>query len=248
MTTGAGVWAIVLAGGMGARFGGHRPKQFERVGGRRMVDRTVATALRTCDRVALVLPLGYGWDGEPVHALAAGGDHQSESLRAGLETLPTDASIAVIADPAHPLAPDALFEAVIDKVRRGADGAVPVLPTHEVIQRVRNGRVVETLPKQDLVITASPHAFRVPVLRAVHASRPRPAENSSLLLEWGYRVDTVPGDPANVHVTTREELDIARNLVAGRSLRHTTQQSPLNVGRKDPVRRAAPQSAEGQFS
>jgi hypothetical protein len=69
-----------------------------------------------------------------------------------------------------------------------------------------------------------------------------------LLLEWGYRVDTVPGDPANVHVTTREELDIARNLVAGRSLRHTTQQPPLNVSRKDPVRRAAPQSAEGQFS
>jgi 2-C-methyl-D-erythritol 4-phosphate cytidylyltransferase len=247
MTISAGVWAIVLAGGIGARFG-HRPKQFERVGGRRMVDRTVSAALRTCDRVALVLPLGYEWDGEPVHALAAGGDHQSESLRAGLGTLPTDASIAVVADPAHPLAPDALFEAVIDKVRRGADGAVPVLPSHDVVQRVRNGRVVETLPKHDLVITASPHAFRVPVLRAVHASRPRPAENSSLLLEWGYRVDTVPGDPANLHVTTREELDIVRNLVAGRALGHTSQQPPRHMSRKDPARRAAPQSAEGQFS
>jgi 2-C-methyl-D-erythritol 4-phosphate cytidylyltransferase len=247
MTTSGEVWAIVLAGGIGARFG-HRPKQFERVGGRRMVDRTVSAALRTCDRVALVLPLGYGWDGEPVHALAAGGDHQSESLRAGLETLPTDASIAVVADPAHPLAPDALFEAVIDKVRRGADGAVPVLPIHDVVQRVRNGRVVETLPKHDLVITASPHAFRVPVLRAVHASRPRPVENSSLLLEWGYRVDTVPGDPANLHVTTREELEIVRNLVAGRSFGPALEQAPLGVSHNYPVRQTAPQSAEGHFS
>jgi len=241
------VWAIVLAGGIGERFG-HRPKQFESVGGRRMVDRTVSAALRTCDRVALVLPLGYGWDGEPVHALAAGGDHQSESLRAGLETLPTQASIVVVADPAHPLAPDALFEAVIEKVRRGADGAVPVLPIHDVAQRVRAGRVVEAIPKHDLVITGSPQAFRVPVLRAVHASRPRPIENSSLLVEWGYRVDTVPGDPANLHVTTREELEIVRNLVAGQSFGPALEQAPLRVSHNCPVLQTAPQSAKGHFS
>lgn len=205
------VWGLVLAGGAGMRFGG-RPKQFEPVGGLRMIDRTVGAARRTCHGVTVVLPPGRAWDGEPVDALAEGGDHQSESLRAGLATVPADAGIVVVCDPAHPLASDALFTAVIDAVRRGADGAVPVLPILEVVQRVENGSVTATLPKHDLVLTQSPQAFRAAVLRAVHADRPRPVENSGLLVERGHRVDTVPGEPTNLHVTTPAERAMADRL------------------------------------
>jgi len=213
VTDGA-VWAIVLAGGTSRRFG-DRPKQFERVGGVRMIDRTVAAARRTCDHVALVLPPGREWDGAGVDTLAAGGDHQSESLRAGLATLPAGAEIAVVADPAHPLASDALFAAVIDAVRRGADGAVPVVPILEVLQRVHDGQVLDTVDKTGLVLTQSPHAFRVPVLRAVHADRPRPPENSSLLVARGHRVVTVPGEPGNLHVTTPAELAAVHGFTSG---------------------------------
>ncbi|MGH3586662.1 MAG: IspD/TarI family cytidylyltransferase [Pseudonocardia sp.] len=205
------VWAIILAGGSGRRFGGH-PKQFEQVGGVRMVDRTVTAARRTCHGVSLVLPPGLEWTGAPVDGLAEGGDHQSESLRAGLATVPADVAVVVVADPAHPLASDALFESVVAAVRAGADGAVPVVPILEVVQRVDGGRVVETLPKDDLVLTQTPQAFRADVLRAVHADRPRPVENSGLLVERGYRVVTVAGDVSNVHVTTEPERAIAECL------------------------------------
>jgi 2-C-methyl-D-erythritol 4-phosphate cytidylyltransferase len=206
------VWSVVLAGGASRRFG-ERAKQFEHVGGVPMVARTVAAARRTCDGVVLVLPPGRAWTGEPVDAVAEGGDHQSESLRAGLAAVPADAAIVVVADPAHPLASDALFEAVIGAVRGGADGAVPVIPILEVVQRVEGGHVVETLPKDDLVLTQTPQAFRAEVLRAVHADRPRPVENSGLLVERGHRVVTVSGDVGNVHVTTPAELAIAESLV-----------------------------------
>jgi 2-C-methyl-D-erythritol 4-phosphate cytidylyltransferase len=205
------VWAIVLAGGVSRRFG-ERSKQFEHVGGVPMVARTVAAARRTCDGVVLVLPPGQAWTGDPVYAVTAGGDHQSESLRAGLAAVPADAAIVAVADPAHPLAADALFGAVVEAVRGGADGAVPVIPILEVVQRVRDGRVVETLPKDDLVLTQTPQAFRADVLRAVHSDHPRPVENSGLLVERGYRVVTVSGDVGNVHVTTPQELAIAESL------------------------------------
>ena len=205
------VWAIVLAGGLSRRFG-ERSKQFETVGGVPLVARAVVAARRACDGVVLVLPPGHAWTGEPVDAVAEGGDHQSESLRAGLAAVPADAAVVVVADPAHPLASDALFTAVIAAVREGADGAVPVIPILEVVQRVRNGEVVETLPKDDLVLTQTPQAFRADVLRAVHADRPRPVENSGLLVERGHRVVTVSGDVANVHVTTPRELAIAECL------------------------------------
>lgn len=225
------VWAVVLAGGASRRFGS-RSKQFEEAGGLRLVDRTVAAARRTCDAVVLVLPAGVIWDGDPVEAVAVGGDHQSESLRSGLEKVPGDAAIIVVADAAHPLASDRLFRDVIDAVRRGADGAVPVVPLLEIVQRVdEDGRVIDTLPKDGLVITQSPHAFRASVLRTVHRDRPRPVENSSLLVERGYRVVTVPGEAANLHVTTPEELDVVRKLACVEQVeQHVPNHAPQLVG------------------
>jgi 2-C-methyl-D-erythritol 4-phosphate cytidylyltransferase len=81
---------------------------------------------------------------------------------------------------------------------------------------VLSGRVVETIPKADLVLTQSPQAFRVPVLRAVHADGPRPVENSGLLVERGYRVDIVPGEVRNLHVTTPEELRLVQDITGQR--------------------------------
>lgn len=220
------VWAIVLAGGRSRRFG-ERSKQFERVGGVPMVDLTVAAARRACDGVVVVLPPGQAWTGEPVDAVSEGGDHQSESLRSGLAAVPADAAIVVVADPAHPLATDALFEAVIEAVRGGADGAVPVIPILEVVQRVQDGQVIETMPKDDLVLTQTPQAFRADLLRAAHADRPRPVENSGLLVEHGHRVVTVTGDVGNVHVTTPQELAIAESLQAPAALRHRAERPAL---------------------
>lgn len=205
------VWAIVLAGGTGTRYG--RLKQLEDLGGSRLVDHTVAAARRTCDRVALVLPPGVPWDGAPVDVLATGGGHQAESLRNALAAVPDRAGILVLADPAHPLAADRLFTDVVGAVRGGADGAVPVVPMLEVVQRVHDGVVVETLPKQDTVLAQSPQAFRAGVLRAAHAGAPRPVENSGMLAALGHRVVTVPGDPANLHVATVEDLAVVRRLL-----------------------------------
>ncbi|MBW0106939.1 2-C-methyl-D-erythritol 4-phosphate cytidylyltransferase [Pseudonocardia sp. KRD291] len=203
-------WAIVLAGGRGTRFG--RLKQFEPLDGMRLVDHTVAAARRTCDRVAVVLPAGVEWDGEPVDALAVGGDHQSESLRAGLAAVPDDAEVLVVTDPAHPLATDRVYADVVAAVRAGADGAVPVLPILDVVQRVVDGQVVATMPKDGTVITQTPQAFRASVLRSAHADRPRPVENSGLVAELGHRVVTVAGDPANLHVATDADLTAVRRL------------------------------------
>lgn len=204
------VWAIVLAGGTGTRFG--CLKQLAELAGTRLIDHTVGAARRTCDGVVLVLPDGLAWDGAPVDVLAVGGDHQSASLRAGMAAVPDSAGILVLADPAHPLAADRIFTEVIAAVRDGADGAVPVIPMLEVVQRVVDGVVVETLPKPDTVLTQSPQAFRADVLRAAHAAGPRPVENSGMLAALGHRVVTVPGDPANLHVATAEDLAVVRRL------------------------------------
>jgi 2-C-methyl-D-erythritol 4-phosphate cytidylyltransferase len=211
------VWAIVLAAGSGHRFGVGQ-KQFALVGGVRAVDRTVETARRVCDHVVVVLPPGQVWDGVAVDAVARGGEHGSDSVRAGLAELPSEPAIAVICDPAHPLASEAVFDAVVTAVQQGADGAVPSIPMHDVIQRVEDGRVVATIPKAGLVVTQSPQAFRSEVLREVHAGRPMPAENSGMVVDAGYHVVSVAGDATNLHVTTPDELAAVDEIAMIRKL------------------------------
>ncbi|MDQ1286726.1 MAG: 2-C-methyl-D-erythritol 4-phosphate cytidylyltransferase [Actinomycetota bacterium] len=211
-----GVWAIVLGGGSGARFGG--AKQFEDLGGRSLLARSVAAAATVADGVVVVVPGGLTPDGlPPVDAklvVAPGGAERAASVRSGLAAVPEDAGIVVVADAAHPLASPVLFAAVVDAVRAGAGGALPGLPLTEVIARVdADGTRTGGLPRAGHVLVQMPHAFRADLLRAAHATGEDGAEDSAMVAALGARVVVVPGEPTNLHVTTPEELVLARRLV-----------------------------------
>ena len=116
----------MVAAGSGSRFGAR--KQFLDLGGRRVIDRTVATAAAHSDGVVVVLPAD-ALDGpeQPVDAelvVVAGGDSRSASVRNGLAAVPADCGIVLVHDGARPLASDAVYERVVEAVRGGAAGAV----------------------------------------------------------------------------------------------------------------------------
>lgn len=210
-----GVWAIVLGGGSGARFGG--AKQFEDLGGLSLLGRSVASAASVADGVVAVVPDGLTPAGLPLIegklVVAAGGAHRAASVRAGLAAVPDDARIVVVADAAHPLASPALFAAVVDAVRAGAGGALPGLPLTEVIARVdADGTRIGGVPREGHVLVQMPHAFRADLLRAAHAAGEDGVEDSTMVAALGARVVVVPGDPMNLHVTTPRELELARRF------------------------------------
>jgi 2-C-methyl-D-erythritol 4-phosphate cytidylyltransferase len=199
-------WTVVVAAGSGARYGG--AKQFEEVGARRLVDRAVDAATRAGDGVVVVLPAATMWDGPPVDAAVDGGATRSASVRAGLAVVPDVAEIVVVHDAARPLASDALFAAVIDAVRAGADGAVPGIPVADTIKRVSGDRVVETVARDDLVAVQTPQAFSAAVLRRAHERGGDASDDAALVEAAGGAVVVVPGEPANVKVTSPSDLEL----------------------------------------
>jgi len=204
------VWAIVLAAGTGMRFGG--VKQFTSLDGRRLVDVVVDTAASVCDEVVVVLPAGVEWDGSPVVAAIQGGPTREASVRCGLADVPSGVGVVVVHDAAHPLASPALFEAVIAAVGAGVDGAVPGLPLSETLKRVDGARSVANVARHGLVMVQTPHAFRARALRAAHASGGEATDDSVLVEAVGGSVVVVPGEPFNIHVTTADDLEMARRL------------------------------------
>jgi 2-C-methyl-D-erythritol 4-phosphate cytidylyltransferase len=205
------VWGIVVAGGHGTRFGA--PKQFERLGVARVVDRAVLRTAAACDAVVVVVPPGIRWDGMPVAAVVAGGAHRSDSVRAGLAAVPDDADIVVVHDAARPLATPALFESVIAAVGRGFDAAVPGVPVPDTLKRVDGDRVVETVVRDGLVAVQTPQAFRTEALRAAHAAGGDATDDAALVEAAGGSAVVVPGDPRNVKVTTTDDLVVAEALL-----------------------------------
>jgi 2-C-methyl-D-erythritol 4-phosphate cytidylyltransferase len=208
-------WGIVVAGGTGNRFG--TAKQFESIGGARLVDRAVEAAASACDEVVVVLPEGCAWDGAPVAAAVVGGASRSASVRAGLAAVPDSASVIVVHDAARPLASPALFDAVIGAVRGGADAAVPALPVPDTVKRIDGDRVVETVARDGLVAVQTPQAFRADALRVAHATGGDATDDAALIEAAGGPVVIVPGEPANLKVTTPADLVAAAALVAGAS-------------------------------
>jgi 2-C-methyl-D-erythritol 4-phosphate cytidylyltransferase len=206
-------WAIVVAAGGGARFGG--PKQFANLGGSTVLDRAVATARGSCDGVVVVLAAGATWESPAGVRTAIGGATRSASVRAGLACVPETADVVVVHDAARPLASRRLYASVIDAIVGGADAAVPGLPVVDTLKRVDDQHVVETVSRDGLVAVQTPQAFRADALRAAHADNGTDTDDAALVEAVGGKVVVVDGERRNLKLTGADDLDLARTLLEG---------------------------------
>lgn len=227
------MWAIVLAAGRGTRYGGSVPKQYEQLGGERVLDRSLATARAAADHVVVVLAPGEDEegaalvDGGAADAWVAGGDERADSVRAGLAVVGADAAVVVVHDAARPLASADLHRAVVDAVHRGADAAIPGVPVTDTIKRVHPAPagsgphvegldvVVATIDRSELVGVQTPQAFRADVLRRAHEDDPHATDDAGLVEAAGGTVVVVAGEPTNLKITGPHDLAVAAVLLEG---------------------------------
>lgn len=201
------VWTVIVAAGSGSRFGGDEPKQYLRLGGRRVIDWSIDAARAATDGVVLVVAPERAGDPEPaVDVVVAGGDSRSASVRAGLAAVPADCEIVAVHDGARPLASPLLYAAVVAAVRAGADGAVPGLSVTDTIKRVVGSTVVETLDRAELVAVQTPQAFRVGALARAHEAGGDATDDAALIEAGGGTIVVVPGEAANTKLTHAADL------------------------------------------
>ena len=222
------VWAVLAAAGRGERLQADRPKAFAQLGGRPLLavslERLEASAW--IDSIVVVAP--PGWE-EPVILLAeelgcgkvvasvAGGDSRTASVRIGVGEVADDAAAILVHDAARPLVTGPLIERLLAALNEGWDGAIPGLSPNDTVKRVRDGAVVETLPREELVTVQTPQAFVASVLRRALADGGEGTDCSSLVERAGGRVTVVRGDPRLQKVTTAEDLALVESWLAGES-------------------------------
>jgi 2-C-methyl-D-erythritol 4-phosphate cytidylyltransferase len=210
------VWAVVVAAGSGARFG--RKKQFELLGGRPVVEWSVAACRTYALGVVVVLPEGELTDDFGADAVVAGGPTRSASVRHGLAAVPADVEVVIVHDAARPLAAPSLFAAVLEALGEpGVAGALCAVPVSDTLKRVAGDPavVVATVDRRELWAVQTPQAFRADVLRRAHAGGDEATDDAALVEALGATVRVVPGDTANLKLTTPEDLARAELLLVG---------------------------------
>jgi len=219
------VWAIVPTAGSGARFGGPCPKPLALCGGESVIGRTLAVFQQSplVAGVILVAPAGWLKDYEDivrgcafskVRAVVAGGETRTQSVRNGLAALaafdrePGRADVVMIHDGVRPLVTAAMIAAGLKAVEEtGASvAAVPVTPTIKTIDP-RTQRVSGTLDRELLREIQTPQVFARALLeRAYREDRDGATDDAALLEKIGVPVTIFPGHPANVKITTPQDI------------------------------------------
>jgi len=217
---------ILVAAGRGVRAGGAVPKQLVDLGGRTMLQRSVAAcdAHPAVDELVVVLPADWVEDGPtlvgPTRAacrVVAGGERRQDSVRAGLAAVSDAATIVLVHDAARPfVSRDVIGRVLVAAAQCGA--AVPAMPVADTVKRVAvadaHRRVVRTEPRAEVWLAQTPQGFRRAVLVAAIAASEGHAEatDEAQLVEWtGGEVRVVEGDVSNVKVTTPRDVQQAQS-------------------------------------
>jgi 2-C-methyl-D-erythritol 4-phosphate cytidylyltransferase len=209
---------VIVAGGNGTRFG--QRKQFAQLRGRPVVAWSIDVARRVCAGVVVVLPDGLDDADAAVAAeldqadkVVIGGVLRSQSVRAGLAAVPTDAAMIAVHDAARPLAGIALWTAVLDALEAGADGAIPVVSVADTITMVGPGGKRTPVDRAALRAVQTPQAFLAPVLRRAHDAGDNATDDAALVEAVGGKVVLVDGEAVNLKITMPSDLVVAGALL-----------------------------------
>ena len=222
------VWCVLLAGGSGQRFGSL--KQFDSLAGVRVIDRAARTAAAACDGVVAVLPADSlaTADGQIPDAtvVVAGGSTRSESVRAGLAAIPSDATVILVHDAARPLATADLFAQVIAQVQSGVTAVVPAVQVVDTIRVVSSetagsetagsdsaGSDSAVIDRDLLRAVQTPQGFQAALLRRAYDSDCEATDDAGLVQALGARITLIAGERSNLKLTERADRIIAAALL-----------------------------------
>lgn len=214
--------ALIAAAGAGTRLGAGMPKAQVRLGGRTLLERSVAAmeASGVVDEVIAIIRPEMLDDvhrelGSRVRVVYGTGE-RADSVWEGIKAIEHEQGVVLVHDAARALTPSDMIRRVVEGVAKHK-AVIPVLPVADTIKRVDAGVVVETPPRANLRAVQTPQGFDLVTLRAVNqryfAERTFEATDDASLMEWaGVEVACVAGDPLAMKITTPTDLKLAELL------------------------------------
>lgn len=214
------VVAVILAGGVGARVGGEKPKQLLTLAGRPMLDHSIAAFDRSpdVDEVLVVMAPGHVDEARAIVEaggyrsvcdIVEGGAERSESTRCALAALADDPEcIVLFHDAARPFVTAAVIARCVAALRGDHRAVTAAVPSSDTVLTVREGRMTGSLDRSTLARCQTPQGFHRSVIEAAFAAAAQDpdfvaTDDATVVSRYlpGEPIAVVDGDERNLKIT-----------------------------------------------
>ena len=251
MYEGQKVTAVIVAAGSGTRMGSDVPKQFLKIGGRTILETTVAVfdkneyvddilVLTNRDFVAFCQELCGPF--ERVRAVLPGGKERQDTVYEAVRRLP-DGELVLIHDGVRPYVTDTVIAGVLAGAM-SAGAAVPAVASKDTVRQTvtseeGGGEISSsrTLDRKTLFQVQTPQGFRSSILRQAYEKAYEDGflgtDDAGLAERIGQPILLTEGDYANIKITTREDLPMEIRVGTGYDVHRLTEGRKLILGGVD---------------
>lgn len=216
--------ALITAAGKGRRMNSETPKQYLPLDGKPILVRTmeIFEACAAVDEIYVIVPADQmdrvekeiieKYQFRKVLKVVRGGKMRQQSVWNGLKAIRSDCSVVIVHDGVRPFVTPKLIEKGI-KVALETGAAVVAVPAKDTIKRAVKGKVVETLPREEIWLAQTPQSFQYTLLMRAYQKANQEevigTDDASLVEQLGHPVTLIEGDYANIKITTLEDLAFA---------------------------------------
>ncbi|OAE47252.1 bifunctional 2-C-methyl-D-erythritol 4-phosphate cytidylyltransferase/2-C-methyl-D-erythritol 2,4-cyclodiphosphate synthase [Agrobacterium tumefaciens] len=219
---------VIVAAGRGERAGSPEegPKQYRSIGGRAVIEHTLARFLSWndispivvvshADDAALLSPILQRLSAGARILTVTGGASRQQSVLAGLEALaPEEPTHVMIHDGVRPFVDADMLDRIVALHAAGADAVLPALAVTDTLKRGDDGHAVETVSRQGLYAAQTPQSFAYRDILAAHraaaASGKTDFTDDASIAEWaGIPVVLTEGSVDNVKLTLKRDITMA---------------------------------------
>ena len=216
-------YALIVAGGSGARMGHDVPKQFIPLQGEPILMHTIRIfdKLTFKPEIILVLPenqidiwkdLCIGHHFSIKHKIVKGGETRFESVKNGLALAGNDGIIA-IHDGVRPL----VSIDVVENCFKSAEHNGNAIPVIKPVESVRLSDESGSFPidRDKVFLIQTPQVFKVSIIKNCYQTQWQPAftDDASVAEFCGEKIHLVEGNRENIKITTPFDLILAEEFL-----------------------------------
>lgn len=224
-------YAIIVAGGNGARMNSPVPKQFIKLNGKPILLHSIDKFLETDPTIEIILVL------QPDHHkyweqlcqeflfhktvnIAQSGETRFHSVKNGLEYVKEDGtddsvrtSIVAIHDAVRPLVNSKTILSAY-KAAEMYGNAVPAVPINDSIRQIESTRTI-AVDRSRYCATQTPQCFRSDIIKKAYLQEYRYTftDDAMVVETTGEQIRLIDGNPDNIKITSPKDLVIAEALL-----------------------------------
>lgn len=226
---------LIIAGGTGNRMHQDIPKQFITVNERPVIVYTLEAFEKHPEIDVIAVACIEGWEQvlwayakqfnvSKLKYVVPGGRNGQDSIRNGVMELEKHFDLEDIVLIHDAIRPMVSAEIISDNIRVAMEhgNAITVIPCAEAMMQTEDGVVsVGAYPRDRLKRTQTPQAFHIGQIcdlhrRALEAGISNSVASCTLMIEMGQQVYFSSGSEKNIKLTTVEDIDIFKALLAAK--------------------------------